>query len=501
MHDIGKLAVSDTILLKRGKLTPEQWEKMRSHTTVGHQLLAGSHSDVLSLAAEIALSHHEWWDGGGYPSGLQGEQIPLSGRIVALADVFDSLCHERPYKQAWSVEEAAAGIQLLSGTQFDPAVVEAFNQLDAYKLAEGAATGLPAQLAQESFGDRETPAVGAARPGSSATKATGKAANGANDTGTDGNQGALVGGADRYRRLVENSNDLIMTFDLGGMVTAANPAVEQMLGFSPAEMVGTNAIEYVAPGERGRAGTVFARIAASAGHVREEIEHVARDGRRVFLEVAVFPIKQDGQIIGMEGIARDVTERRAFQDALAYQSLHDPLTGLPNRTLLDDRLSHALALAERHSSTVALMLLDLDNFKSVNDSFGHGVGDDVLVAVATRLAQELRDSDCVMRLGGDEFVVIVEDAKAETELAALATRTLAALAEPLPVDDRVGQITASLGIALSQPGDDPASLLRHADIAMYQAKADHPGGFNFYHPKTPEIPQTYDTRPRQAFRR
>jgi response regulator RpfG family c-di-GMP phosphodiesterase len=143
LHDIGKLAVSDTILLKPGSLTPQQWEQMRAHTTAGSEILAGSNSDVLSLAAEIALSHHEHWDGNGYPARLKGEQIPLSGRIVALADVFDSLCHKRPYKQAWTVEHAVAEIQRLSGKQFDPAIVDAFAQLDPYELAERPPTNLP----------------------------------------------------------------------------------------------------------------------------------------------------------------------------------------------------------------------------------------------------------------------------------------------------------------------------------------------------------------------
>lgn len=138
LHDIGKLAVSDTILLKRGELSEAQWHQMHSHTTVGHEILAGSTSDVLSLAAEIALTHHERWDGSGYPAGLEGEQIPLSGRIVALADVFDSLCHERPYKPAWTVEDAKAEIHRLSGRQFDPAVVDAFAQLDHHELIDPA---------------------------------------------------------------------------------------------------------------------------------------------------------------------------------------------------------------------------------------------------------------------------------------------------------------------------------------------------------------------------
>jgi diguanylate cyclase (GGDEF)-like protein/PAS domain S-box-containing protein len=289
---------------------------------------------------------------------------------------------------------------------------------------------------------------------------------------------------------------MILTLDLGGIVTAANPGAERILGFSPEEIVGTNLMEYLAPGELERAGALFSRIAAGADHVREEFEHVAKDGRRVFVDVAMFPIKQDGRIVGVEGIARDVTERRALQEALTYQALHDSLTELPNRTLFNDRLALALGRSERDSSTVALILLDLDNFKLVNDSYGHGVGDEVLVAVAERLDRELRRSDSVMRLGGDEFAVIAEDVKSESELVSLASRILSLVAEPLAVDDRVGQITASLGIALSKPGDEPASLLRDADIAMYQAKAERPGRFRFYHRKMPELAQPNDASPR-----
>lgn len=136
LHDIGKLAVSDSILLKRGKLTPGEWQQMKSHTTAGEAILSGSNSEVLSLAGAIALTHHEWWDGTGYPAGLRGEGIPLHGRIVCLADVYDSLTHSRPYKAAWSVERAVAEIQSLSGRQFDRAVVDAFEQFDPYELAE-----------------------------------------------------------------------------------------------------------------------------------------------------------------------------------------------------------------------------------------------------------------------------------------------------------------------------------------------------------------------------
>ena len=134
LHDIGKLAVADAILRKPGLLTPAESEQIRRHPAAGATILAGSQSRVLRLAQEIALSHHEWWDGSGYPLRLKGEAIPISGRIVALADVFDALTHERPYKPAWPVEEAAAEIRRLSGSQFDPEVCVAFSRLDPATL-------------------------------------------------------------------------------------------------------------------------------------------------------------------------------------------------------------------------------------------------------------------------------------------------------------------------------------------------------------------------------
>ena len=135
MHDIGKLGVSDTILLKPGKLSRDEFEQVKRHTLHGSAILSGSRNEVLRLAEEIARTHHEWWDGSGYPHGLRGPSIPISGRVVAVADVFDALTHERPYKRAWPIEHAAAEIHKLRGRQFDPDVVDAFQQLDPYGLA------------------------------------------------------------------------------------------------------------------------------------------------------------------------------------------------------------------------------------------------------------------------------------------------------------------------------------------------------------------------------
>lgn len=129
LHDVGKIGISDTILLKPGKLTEEEYETMKQHTKIGAQILSGSKSEILTMAEEIAITHHERWDGRGYPNRIAGENIPLSGRIVAVVDVFDALTNERSYKKAWPVQDALAEIERNSGSQFDPMVVDALLQL------------------------------------------------------------------------------------------------------------------------------------------------------------------------------------------------------------------------------------------------------------------------------------------------------------------------------------------------------------------------------------
>ena len=136
LHDIGKIGIPDSILLKNGRLARSEFERMKEHTVIGAEIVAGSSSDVLELSAVIARTHHEHWDGGGYPNGLAGDEIPLAGRLTAVADVFDALTHERPYKPAWPVGDAVAEMRRLRGTQFDPAVLDAFSGIDHDHLLE-----------------------------------------------------------------------------------------------------------------------------------------------------------------------------------------------------------------------------------------------------------------------------------------------------------------------------------------------------------------------------
>ena len=230
----------------------------------------------------------------------------------------------------------------------------------------------------------------ASGPRSSVGEPAGNVAPFEKSVGSKESEASPVWSESYYRGLVERSDDLILTVDLEGIVTSANHGAERMLGFSPEEFVGTNLNDTLVPGQHEQAGALFARIAAGSDITNEEFEHVAKDGRSVFIDVSARPIRVDGRIVGLEGIGRDVTDRHTLQEALVYQALHDPLTGMPNRTLFADRLIQALAGARRRSSGVALLLLDLDGFKLINDSLGHDVGDEVLNTVARALSRALR---------------------------------------------------------------------------------------------------------------
>jgi diguanylate cyclase (GGDEF)-like protein/PAS domain S-box-containing protein len=203
-----------------------------------------------------------------------------------------------------------------------------------------------------------------------------------------------------------------------------------------------------------------------------------RDGR-VFDRYSK-PHLIDGEIVGRVWCFRDVTERRRLEDQLAHQALHDSLTGLANQSLFRDRVDHALTRAARTGESLAVLFLDLDNFKTVNDSLGHAAGDLLLVAVTERLQRCLRPSDTAARLGGDEFAVILEDAADEQDVIAVAQRIVSSFKRTFTIDGTEVSASVSIGIARSLPGSSGAQLLRNADLAMYTAKRRGKGRFEAY---------------------
>jgi diguanylate cyclase (GGDEF)-like protein/PAS domain S-box-containing protein len=277
---------------------------------------------------------------------------------------------------------------------------------------------------------------------------------------------------ERFRSLVQYTSDIITILEADGTVRYISPAAESVTGYKPEEQVGTNAFGSVHPDDRERALDTFTEVLKSPGlHPPLEFRVPHKDGSWRYLEHVVNNLLDDPAVRGVVVNSRDVTKRKALEEQLRHQALHDPLTGLPNRALFMDRLEHALTRAHRRDGRVAVLFMDLDNFKITNDSLGHEVGNQLLVAVAERLKACLRPEDTAARVGGDEFTVLVEDVDGLRDAARVAERIAESLQRPFALDQYEVFFTTSIGIALSSPLQKlPAELLRHADLAMYQAK-------------------------------
>jgi diguanylate cyclase (GGDEF)-like protein/PAS domain S-box-containing protein len=287
-------------------------------------------------------------------------------------------------------------------------------------------------------------------------------------------------GEERLREMFEHARDAVYSSDMRGRFTSVNGATEKLTGYTREELLEMTLVDLIAPedAERGRA-LMLRRLAGTHDGITD-VQLVRKDGRRVRVEISARRVFDETGPVGVEAIARDVTEQHELQERLEYQAFHDPLTGLPNRALLRDRLEQALVRAARAGTKVAVMLMDVDNFKLVNDTLGHAAGDELLVGIAPRLRLALRQSDTVARLGGDEFAFVLEGVSDERSAVAVAERVLAGFEEPLPTAYGEHRIAASLGIVVADASDDAETLLRNADAAMYTAKAQSKGGYALY---------------------
>jgi diguanylate cyclase (GGDEF)-like protein/PAS domain S-box-containing protein len=277
---------------------------------------------------------------------------------------------------------------------------------------------------------------------------------------------------ERFRSLVQNSSDLTMVMDTSGQITYASEASIRLLGRVPEDLMGEQAAGLVHPDD---ISWLRVQLSAELGVMTtaEPLELRVRhaDGTWRHVEAVVANLLDRPAVSGVVVNARDLTERKRVEAALEHQALHDALTGLPNRLLFLDRLEQAIARASREHATPAVMFLDLDRFKLVNDGLGHDAGDDLLVGVAERLRGALRPGDSVARFGGDEFVLLFEGLSEPEAADVLARRILACFAQPFLVGGERFQASASLGVALGDGIKTAGELVRDADAAMYRAKA------------------------------
>ncbi|MEV0523052.1 aminotransferase class I/II-fold pyridoxal phosphate-dependent enzyme [Streptomyces sp. NPDC050439] len=272
-----------------------------------------------------------------------------------------------------------------------------------------------------------------------------------------------------FRTLVRNASDVILIVDDDDTVRYASPSAQAVFG--DIRLVGAELPELVDPRDRDRAARVLAAMRGGGQQEPHDYWWMPRGGGRIEVEVRCSDLRQDPTVRGLVVTLRDVTEQRQLEHELTQRAFHDALTGLPNRTLLLERIERALLRGRRESTLTCVLFIDLDDFKVVNDTLGHSVGDRLLAAVGSRVSRSLRRSDTAARLGGDEFAVLMEDAKEPVDAEILAAQVVQALSRPFQLSGDSVSVSASVGVATAVDSAGAEELLAHADLALYAAKA------------------------------
>jgi len=291
---------------------------------------------------------------------------------------------------------------------------------------------------------------------------------------------------ERFRRVLQTTSDIIVIVGSRGEIIYGTPSLAGNLGLALKDVVGRELAEFLDAPDAAEATAMFAGFAArvTASQVLTDWHVRHRDGTLVAFEVLCHNLLEDPRVHGIVLTMRDVSERRALEVQLKHQAFHDALTGLPNRALFQDRAEHALARTSRLGTVGAILVLDLDDFKIVNDTQGHAAGDELLIQVAARLRSTLRAGATVSRFGGDEFAVLAEDLTGVCQAERFAARALQAFATPFSVRGEAVRVGASVGLVVTGGTRDPldmTELLRCADLALYAAKERGKGQVMLYH--------------------
>ena len=287
----------------------------------------------------------------------------------------------------------------------------------------------------------------------------------------------------RFSALVQHASDMLLIVDADFSVRYASPAALEALAGTAESVVGGQLLQLVHPADVADAVRLLGQaVARGRESVRGEWRFQTIDGRAVLSEHVATNLLDEPTVEGIVLNSRDVSERAELERQLTHQAFHDSLTRLANRALFLDRLEHAYRRTGRTPGGVALLFLDLDDFKRVNDSLGHAAGDQLLVQASARITAELRDGDTLARLGGDEFAILAEDVGVSGHATSMSERVVAALRAPFTVEGKEICIGASIGIATSRDADSPSDLMRNADLAMYIAKTRGKGGCAVFEP-------------------
>ena len=290
---------------------------------------------------------------------------------------------------------------------------------------------------------------------------------------------AMETAKDYAKNLINSSLDMIIAVNLDSKIVGFNPAAQKTFGYSKAEAIGKPIdILYEKSSDFINVRKDITKFEKFEG----EIINKRKNGDKFYSFMSASPVLDSkGTVVGVMGISRDITERKRAEEKISHMAYHDQLTGLPNRSLLKDRINQALARGRRQSKLAVILFLDLDRFKFINDSLGHDAGDELLKAVAERLKKSTRNSDTLARHGGDEFTILIQDLSKIEYITNVIEKIFTAFEEPFNLEGQKFFITISMGVSIyPNDGEDEEALLKNADIAMYRAKEEGKNSYQFF---------------------
>jgi len=479
LHDIGKLAVPDHILAKPGPLTPEEYQKVQAHPQVGADIIATVPFPY--PVAPLILSHHERWDGRGYPHGLKGEEIPLGARILCLVDYFGALTSARPYHEPMSVDAAVSLIEQEAGKALDPKAVEAFLRVLPRVREEAEASG---SIDAPTRGKKKSTVFDDIAVAHGEIYALYQIAQ---TMGTSlGVSDTMAHIASKLTALVPFSACSLFLYDQAtdtlrcAFATGTDFELLQQLTIRNGQGLTGWVVRNRQPLVNARPGADLEAAGVTLPtSLQSALVCPLRHEDRVIGTLAVYSTTPSFYQEDHRRLLDRVCEQAAavIHNAIVYERTHeesltDPLTGLPNTRFMTTHLNAELARAERLNMEVSLLVLDLDDFKEINDTYGHHVGDRALREVAQVLRAAIRPYDICVRYAGDEFIVVLEGCgpdETENKRRELQEAVTATVFEPRP-GTRIPLSISAGSAVFPQDGDSYESLLAKADSRMYRDK-------------------------------